>query len=173
VPVYVALLRAVNVGGTGALAMTDLRRLCTEAGFTRVATYIQSGNVVFASTLGEAKVKVALEAALTVHMGKPSRAVVRSAAEIADVLKRNPFARRPPNRVIVAFLDAPAPHEALDALLAPGGESVRLSGREVFIHYPDGQGRSKLKLPLLAQATGRNINTVAKLAAMAAALDDG
>ena len=167
---YIALLRAVNVGGTGMLAMADLQRLCAEAGFTRVRTYIQSGNAVFAATLGEAKVKAALEKALAAHMGKPCRAIVRTGAELADVIKRNPFARHPPNRVIVAFLDAPAPEDALDALLAPGGEAVRLSGREIFVHYPDGQGRSKLKLPLLAQATGRNINTVAKLAAMAAAL---
>jgi uncharacterized protein (DUF1697 family) len=127
---------------------------------------------VFASALGEAKVKVALQKALAAHLGKPCPAIVRTAAEIADVLQRNPFARQPPNRVIVAFLDVAAPRDALDALVAPDGESVRLSGREVFIHYPDGQGRSKLKLPLLAHATGRNINTVAKLAAMAAALDD-
>jgi uncharacterized protein (DUF1697 family) len=169
-PAYVALLRAINVGGTGVLAMTDLQRLCVAAGFTRVETHIQSGNVVFTATPGEAKVKAALEKVLGAHMGKPCRAIVRTAAELADVVTRNPFARQPPNRVIVAFLDAPAPQNALDALVAPGGEQVRLAGREVFIHYPDGQGRSKLKLPLLAQATGRNINTVAKLAAMAAAL---
>jgi uncharacterized protein (DUF1697 family) len=169
-PAYVALLRAVNVGGTGLLAMADLQRLCAEAGFTRVKTYIQSGNAVFAATQGEAKIKAMLEKALATHMGKPCRAIVRTGAELADALERNPFAKQPPNRVIVAFLDATAPKDALAALVAPGGEAVRLSGREVFIHYPDGQGRSKLKLPLLAQATGRNINTVAKLAAMAAAL---
>ena len=169
-PAYVALLRAVNVGGTATLAMADLKRLCEAAGFTRVATVIQSGNVVFASRLGAAKAKAVLEAALAAHMGKPCRAMLRSAAEIADVLRRNPFARQPPNRVIVAFLDEAAPPDALAAMVAPGGEAVQISGREVFVYYPDGQGRSKLKLPLLASGTGRNINTVAKLAAMAAAL---
>jgi uncharacterized protein (DUF1697 family) len=168
VPAYAALLRAVNVVGTGTLAMADLQRLCAEAGFTQVKTYIQSGNAVFAANVGEARVKAALEQALSAHMGKPCRAIVRTGTELADVLARNPFAKQPPNRVIVAFLDKAAPKDALEALVAPGGEAVRLSGREVFIHYPEGQGRSKLKLPLLAEATGRNINTVAKLAAMAA-----
>ena len=165
---YVALLRAINVGGMGKLAMTELKRLCEVAGFTSVKTYIQSGNVVFASRLSEAKVKAALEKALAAHMGKHFPAIVRSAAEMADVLKRNPFAKHPPNRVIVSFLDEPAPKDALKAMSAPGGEEAKLSGREVFIYYPDGQGVSKFKLPLLAKGTGRNINTIAKLAEMAA-----
>ena len=89
-PSYVALLRAVNVGGTGKLAMTDLRRLCESAGLSCVKTYIQSGNVVFKSALGEAKVKAKLEKALTAKMGKPSFAMVRTAAELRAVVERNP-----------------------------------------------------------------------------------
>src|SRR5262249_13528619 len=88
----------------------------------------QSGNVVFASKLGEARVKAALENALAAHLGKPCGVMVRNAAEIADVLRRNPFPRQPPNRVIVAFLDAPAPRDALDAVVAPGGRAARRCG---------------------------------------------
>jgi uncharacterized protein (DUF1697 family) len=167
---YVALLRAVNVGGTGKLAMSDLKALCEAAGFKDVKTYIQSGNVVFTSRAAEAKVKAALEAALAAHMGKPYPAIVRSAAEMADAVKRNPFAKQAPNRVIAVFLDAPAPKDALQAMVAPDGEQAAVSGREIFIFYPEGLGRSKLKLPAAAKGTGRNINTVVKLAEMAAAL---
>ncbi len=167
-PSYVALLRAVNVGGTGKLPMTELRALCQEAGFAGVRTYIQSGNVVFASRLPEAKVKHALQAALQAHMGKPVGVMVRSAAEMAAVVQRNPFRAQPANRVVAVFLDAPAAKTALAQLVAPDGEQVRLSGREIFIYYPDGQGRSKLKLPAAATGTARNLNTIAKLAQMAA-----
>jgi uncharacterized protein (DUF1697 family) len=166
--VYVALLRAVNVGGTGKLPMAELRGLCEKAGFSDVSTYIQSGNVLFGSRFGEAKVKTTLEKALARHMGKPVAVLVRSADELADALKRNPFAKQPPNRVVAVFLDAPAPKRALEQLVAPGGEQVRLSGREIFIYYPNGQGRSKLALPVAAKGTARNINTVTKLSEMAA-----
>lgn len=169
-PAYVALLRAINVGGTGKLAMADLKALCEEAGFAKVKTYIQSGNVMFTSRLGEAKVKATLEKALAAHMGKPFPAIVRTADEMADVLKRNPFAAHPPNRVVASFLDEPAPKDALKALVAPGGEQVKLSRREIFIYYPEGMADTKLKLPALAKGTARNINTIGKLAAMAAAL---
>jgi uncharacterized protein (DUF1697 family) len=167
---YIALLRAVNVGGTAKLAMSDLKRLCEDAGFAEVQTFIQSGNVVFCSRLGEARVKAALETALGAFMGKPVGVIVRSAAQMADVLKRNPFAHQPANRVIVLFLDQPGPKAALDNVAGADGEEVRASEREIFVHYPNGQGRSKLKLAPAAQGTGRNINTIAKLAAMAAAI---
>jgi uncharacterized protein (DUF1697 family) len=100
-------------------------------------------------------------------MGKPVRTLIRSGSELESVLKRNPFAKAPPNKVAVLFLDAAPPRNALAGLVIPGREEVKLSGREVFIHFPDGMGRSKLKLPFAAMATGRNINTVARLAAMA------
>src|SRR6478735_565092 len=103
--VYVALLRAVNVGGTGKLPMTELRDLCEAAGFDCVKTYIQSGNVVFKSALSEPKVKAKLEKALTVTLGKPAAALVRTAAELRRAIARNPFPKAEPNRVIVLFVD--------------------------------------------------------------------
>lgn len=165
--VFVALLRAINVGGTGKLAMRDLVALCEGAGFTRVSTYIQSGNVVFESRLAEAGVKARLEKALAVKMGKPVRALIRSGSELGSVLKRNPFPQAPPNKVAVLFLDEAPARNALAGLVIPGREEVKLAGREVFVHFPDGMGRSKLKLPFAALATARNLNTVARLAAMA------
>lgn len=165
-PAYVALLRAVNVGGRS-LAMADLRTLCERAGLTDVRTYIRSGNVVFKTRLGEAKVKTTLEAALREHLGAPVDVMVRSARELAATLANNPFADQPGNRVVAVFLDAPAPKRALDALVAPDGERAVLSGREIYIHFPNGQGRSKLKLPAAKAGTARNMNTVAKLASLA------
>jgi uncharacterized protein (DUF1697 family) len=164
--VHVALLRAVNVGGTGKLPMAELRAVCEGVGFQRVRTYIQSGNVVLESRLGESKVKAALERALGAHVGKAVSVIVRSAKEMESVLRRNPFPDEPAKFVVAVFFDEEVPRRALDGLVAPDGESVQLSGREIFVHYPAGQGRSKLKLPILSKGTARNINTVAKLCEM-------
>jgi len=170
---FVALLRAVNVGGTGKLAMADLVRLCDKAGFKEVKTYIQSGNVVFDSSGSEARVKAVLEKALAAKLGKPVGVLVRSGAELDGVLAHNPFKQAPPNRVIVLFLDQAPAADALAGVKAPGGEKLALRGRELYIHYPDGQGVSKLKVPLARIGTGRNLNTVAKLAEMARARSRG
>lgn len=170
---YVALLRAINVGGTGKLPMADLKVLCEKAGFLDVATYIQSGNVVFRSQRGEASVKKRLEQSLAERMGKPVGVHVRAREEVAAVLEHNPFPAAPPNRVIVFFLDAPLTNSAVAALETPGGEEIRTHGRELYVHYPLGQGQSDLKLPVQRTGTGRNLNTVQKLADMLAALDAG
>jgi uncharacterized protein (DUF1697 family) len=89
---YIALLRAVNVGGTGKLPMTELEAICEAAGFAEVQTYIASGNVVFDSKLPAAQVKAALEQRLKAYTGTPIGVVVRSYAEMTAVLKANPFA---------------------------------------------------------------------------------
>lgn len=166
---FVALLRAINVGGTGKLAMADLVKLCDKAGFKGAKTYIQSGNVVFDSSDGEAKVKATLEKALAAKLGKPVGVLLRSAAELDRVLAHNPFKQAPPNRVIVLFLDEAPAKDAVAGVKSPGGEKLVLRGRELYIHYPDGQGVSKLKVPLAREGTGRNLNTVTRLAEMARA----
>lgn len=162
--IFVALLRAVNVGGTGKLAMSELRELCEDAGFANVTTYIQSGNVVFASKLTVAKVRQKLETALRKKMGKPVGVLLRTPAELEAIVERNPFKKAAPNQVLVLFLDRAASKSALAEIEIPGREKLEASGREVFIHYPDGMGRSKLKTPFAKTATGRNLNTVKKLA---------
>jgi uncharacterized protein (DUF1697 family) len=165
-PVFVAFLRAVNVGGTGKLAMSDLRGLCEAAGFQSVRTYIQSGNVVFGSALSQAKVKRKLEQALCTKLGKPCAVLLRSAAELAAVLRRNPFEKAAPRQVLVLFLDQTPARGALADLPIPGGEEVWLDGRELFVHFPNGMGRSKLKIPFAKTGTWRNLNTIAKLIAI-------
>src|SRR5829696_5633045 len=113
---YVALLRAVNVGGTGKLPMADLKGLCESAGFQAVRTYIASGNVVFRSDDDAPAMKAALETSLRAYAGKPVGVLVRTAAEIAEVVARNPFADAPGDRVTAIFLDHPAAPALLDAV---------------------------------------------------------
>ncbi|WP_426106163.1 DUF1697 domain-containing protein [Massilia sp. TSP1-1-2] len=168
-PIYIALLRAVNVGGTGKLPMTELTSMCEKAGFTKVKTYIASGNVVFDSGASEAQVKAALEKALLAYAGRPVLVLVRSAEEMAAVLAANPFPKAPPNRTVAIFMDrAPAPDTA-DKVSGQKSEELALGKREVYVHYGDGMADSKLKVPGAEVGTARNMNTVAKLVAMAAA----
>jgi uncharacterized protein (DUF1697 family) len=167
---YVALLRAVNVGGTGKLPMTELTAMCEQAGFGKVKTYIASGNVVFESKLPEAKVKATLEKALAVYAGKPVGVLVRTSAEIAAVLAANPFANHPGNRTVAVFLDEPPPADALDKAVGQRDEEMRLGVREVYVFYDEGMADSKLRIPAAKNGTARNMNTIAKLAEMAAKL---
>ncbi len=165
---YVALLRAVNVGGTGALPMTELKAMCVAAGFTRVQTYIASGNVIFDSKAAAARVKAELEARLLAYAKKPVGVMVRTAAEMAGILKANPFRKSEPKYTYVLFLDAPPPRDALDHAVGVTGEKMALGKREIFVHYPDGMGRSRLRIPAAKAGTARNLNTVARLAELAA-----
>ena len=165
---YVALLRAVNVGGTGKLPMADLRAICCDAGFTRVETYIASGNVIFESKSAAAKVKAELEARLLTYARKPVGVVLRTAAEMAAVLEANPFPRAEPKFTYAIFLDQRPPRGALDHVVGQNDEEMRLGDREIFVRYPSGMGRSKLRIPAAKTGTARNMNTVAKLVEMAA-----
>lgn len=163
---FIALLRAVNVGGTGKLPMSDLKRLCEEAGFRSVRTYIASGNVVFESGQPAQRVKAALEKALQAYAGKPVAVCVRTADEIAEVLKCNPFPGAPGNRVVAMFLDEPPPADALTHVAGRKNEELRLGLREIYVRYDEGMAHSKLRIPAAAKGTGRNMNTVAKLVEM-------
>ena len=167
---YVALLRAVNVGGTGKLPMTTLAQMCETVGFKKVKTYIASGNVVFESDGSEDQVRSALEDELHAYAGKSVGVIVRTATEIADTLARNPFTDSPGNRVMTLFVDEALPTDPLDGLTGIKNEQVRLGKRELFVLYPDGMANTRLRIPSEKQGTARNMNTVAKLAEMAAAI---
>jgi uncharacterized protein (DUF1697 family) len=167
---FVALLRAVNVGGTGKLPMADLRSLCTKAGFTKVQTYIASGNVIFTCRKSEKQIKAVLEASLEGCAGKKVGVFVRTAAEMAEVAANNPFADAPSNRIMAFFLDAPPPRDTLDHVTGRKDERIALGMREIYVHYGEGMGTSKLKIPAAKFGTARNMNTVAKLAELAALL---
>ncbi len=177
----VALLRAVNLGPHGKIAMTDLRALITDLGLEDGKTLLQSGNLVFR---GGARTGAALERQLEAEtkkrFGLATDFFVRSAAEWSAVVGANPFrveARRDPSHLVTIFLkDAikPAAVAALQAAIA-GREIARCEGkdiREVYLYYPDGIGRSKLTATLIEKklgtsGTGRNWNTVLKVQALA------
>jgi len=169
-PSYIALLRAVNVGGTGKLPMADLKALCEEAGFTKVKTYIASGNVVFRSSKTEAQVKKLLEGKLAAYAGKPVGVLIRTPAEMAAVVADNPFVNAAPNRTLAIFLDDPPPANALGLAKNQTVEQMQLGQREIYIHYGDGMGNSRLIVPAAKTGTARNLNTIAKLAELAAGL---
>ena len=166
---YVALLRAVNVGGTGKLPMQDLKSLCEQLGFAKVRTYIASGNVIFDSMNRESAVKEALEASLREYAGKHVGVLVRTAKEMQQVLASNPFEKLEPNRTVAYFLDSPPPVDTLRTVTGALNEQVRVGKREIYVYYGDNMARSKLKIPAANSGTARNMNTIAKLAKLVAA----
>jgi uncharacterized protein (DUF1697 family) len=148
--------------------MAKLKSMCVDAGFTRVETYIASGNVVFDSKAAASRVKGELESRLLAHAKKQVGVVVRTAAEMAEVLKANPFRKTEPKYTYVVFLDARPPRDALERAVGVNGEEMALGKREIFIRYPNGMGRSRLRIPAAKDGTARNMNTVARLAELAA-----
>jgi uncharacterized protein (DUF1697 family) len=151
------------------LAMKDLAGLCERLGYRGVRTFINSGNVLFRAAGSEKDVCAALEKALLKHMKADVAVYVRTAPELDAVLRDNPFADADPGKVIVYFMNASVPKSVLDTVVAPGGEQVALGKRELYIYYPEGMGRSKLKIRLTDdKGTARNINSVRKLLALAA-----
>jgi uncharacterized protein (DUF1697 family) len=148
--------------------MGDLKRLCEKAGFRNVRTYIASGNVVAEREGTEAKAKAALENELKAYAGKPVGVIVRTAAEMAGAVASNPFPDRSASQTVAIFLDHAPPAESLQNVKGRANEEFHSSAREIYVYYPDGIGRSKLRIPAAREGTGRNMNTVAKLAAMAA-----
>ena len=167
---FIALLRAVNVGGTGKLAMGDLKAICEQAGGQNVRTYIASGNVVFSSSRSEAHVRAALERGLAAHAGKPVGVLVRTASEMQSVLAQNPFSDAAPNRTVAIFLDLPPPADAAAAAVGRQEEAIALGTREIYVFYGEGMAASKLRIPAAKTGTARNMNTVAKLVALATQL---
>jgi uncharacterized protein (DUF1697 family) len=165
---FVALLRAVNVGGTGKLPMSELKAMCEELGFAAVATYIASGNVVFTSRKSEAAITAALEKRLEVYARRPVGVLVRSAAEMAQIFADNPFPKLAPNRTMAVFLDRAPSTDTLAGVRGQRDEQIRLGRREIYIHYGEGMAKSKLVISAAKTGTARNMNTVATLARMAA-----
>ena len=165
---FIALLRAVNVGGTGKLPMSELKAICDRIGFIGVRTYIASGNVLFRSPRTEVQVKATLEAALEQYAGKPVGVTVRTAVEMAAVLAGNPFPTAAPHLTMAIFLDQAPPAGTLDRVVGRKSEEIRLGRREIYVHYGAGVAESKLRIPDARAGTARNMNTVARLADLAA-----
>ncbi|CAM3428231.1 DUF1697 domain-containing protein [Stackebrandtia soli] len=171
---FVALLRGVNVGGHNKVAMADLRNLFTALGFTNVRTYIQSGNIVFGADTSDAAalaetIRLGISRELKVDCG----VIVRDAAELSAVIDGNPYEDEDvdESKLGVIFLaDEPSPAQA-ERLVVPEGmpERIVVSGRHLYVLYPNGMGRSKLdqsffrkRLPNTTTTT-RNLRTVRRL----------
>jgi uncharacterized protein (DUF1697 family) len=165
VTAYVALLRAVNVAGRK-LLMSDLKAIAAKLKLERARTFIASGNLLFVSRRSEGHLKTDLEAALKEHMSKPVGVMVRSAAEMAAIVAANPFPDAGKQAVAI-FLDDAPPSGTIAAARNRTDEEVALGKREIYVHYPSGMGRSKLRIPAANTGTARNMNTVAKLAELA------
>ena len=174
--IYVALLRGINVGGNRRVAMAELRAWLVELGFTRVRTYVQSGNVVFESKLPQARLAAAIEEKMEQKAGFAVRVVVRSAEELRRVLTSNPFVKRPGTeaaKLHVTFLaEKPAAAARQKLLGLPRGEDdLEIIESEMFLHCANGYGTSKLANNILEKAGGiaattRNWRTVNALCAM-------
>lgn len=167
---YAAFLRAINVGGTGKLPMSELKDMCETLGFEGVRTYIASGNVVFRSTWPELRVKSALEASLKAYAGNPIDICVRTAEDLGRLIARNPFPDAAPNRTVAMLTDGPVNAATIADITGVTDEDIRCGKRELFIHFPNGQARTKLRYPAGFLGTARNMNTIARVAELAAAL---
>jgi uncharacterized protein (DUF1697 family) len=170
---YVALLRGINVAGANHIKMDDLRPLFTGLGHGAVLTYLQSGNVVFAGPDGDpARLAHGIEQAIVDDLGLTVTVLLRTSPELAQVLAGNPYLDREDNpaKLPVTFLaEPPAPGRAAGLQVPPGETAVfTLAGREVYLHCPDGYGRSKLSNAFLERklgvaATTRNWKSVTAL----------
>src|ERR1700733_10107207 len=177
-PTFVILLRAVNVGSTGKLPMTDFRKLLAASKCTNVETYIQSGNAVVDTKCSAVSLTQSVAAALAKHMGAPVPVIVRTHAELERMISSNPFAAEAAAdgaRVHAAFLPA-AKASSLEQVIAKyptRRDRYYLSGDTLYLHLPDGAAETKFTAQTVDRALGvtataRNWNTVLKLHAMSA-----
>lgn len=176
---HVALLRGINVGGRNRVPMAELRALCGELGWADVETYIQSGNLVFSSGDGPARLEAELERAIERRFGLAIPVLVRTAAQWAAYAASNPFpeaTEAEPNLVMLALSKAAPAPDAVAALQprAADGERIVRTGDALWIYFAGGAGRSKLTPAVLDRLVGspvttRNWRTVVRLAELAGA----
>ncbi|MDZ5696343.1 DUF1697 domain-containing protein [Chelativorans sp. M5D2P16] len=170
---YIVLFR--GVGGATQLPVKQLRAVLTEAGFSGVATYINSGNAVLASPLAESAVAETVAALVKEKMGFDKAVLVRSAADWAEAIAKNPFvaAVDEPTKLHLLALERQPEARNVEALQAKatGSERFAVKGRTLYLHTPDGMGRSlfapKIEPTLKVAGTARNWRTVLALARMA------
>jgi uncharacterized protein (DUF1697 family) len=181
-PVVICMLRGVNVGGHNKIKMDALKALCVSLKLKDPQTFIQSGNVIFTTEENDlANVAKRIGDAIQKKPGFRPDVVLRTAAELRAAIKRNPFAKRDgiePGKLLVMFLAADPGKEALKKALtfSTEPEEMYIVGREVYIYFPNGQGRSKLPWPKIERAlgtsgTGRNWNSVTKMLEIAEKLE--
>ena len=179
-PVYIALLRGINVGGKR-MKMADLRDMFTNIGFQDVQTLLASGNVIFQTKEdNQGKLVADIENAIQLTFGFDSKIIIRTLEQIEAVITKNPFNMDEiaGNRLLVTFLRDTPSNEAIQAFeeFHQTNEAVHISDEEIFIHYPDGAGQSKLSNNVIEKkldivGTARNWNTVIKIRALASKVE--
>jgi uncharacterized protein (DUF1697 family) len=181
-PTFVILLRAVNVGSTGKLPMTDFRKLLAASQCTNVETYIQSGNAVVDAKCSASSLTKSIAAALAKHMGAPVPVIVRTHPELERVISANPFAAEAAAdgaKVHAVFLSAAPPAtkaatlEQVIAKYPARRDRYHLAGDTLYLHLPEGAAETRFTAQTVDRALGvtataRNWNTVLKLHAMSA-----
>lgn len=176
-PVIIALLRAINVGGRNKIEMHALRTVCESLGCSDVQSYIQSGNVLFTVAPRSAtKIQLRLEESIEAKFGFRPAVITRTLTEWREVIANNPFAAKDfePNRLLVTFLSKAPAEKARQQLasIRTEPEEVHVKGREFYMYFPNGMARPKttpaaIEKALQVPGTGRNWNTVMKLLALA------
>jgi uncharacterized protein (DUF1697 family) len=176
-----ALLRGINVAGKTRVGMSQLRDLFQELGHTDVATHLQSGNVIFkAIDRSPEQVVANLEKKIALTFGFPVTVLLRSAKDLTKVFNSNPYVQnaRDPTKLHVTFLEQKPTGAKLRGLEIPEGETARfnVSGREIYLHCPDGYGNNKLnnnffERRLGMRATTRNWRTVTALHSILSGFD--
>jgi uncharacterized protein (DUF1697 family) len=167
---YVALIRAVNVSGTGKLPKEDLQAVGGACGFENSRTFINSGNLLFTSDLDEAVVKKRLEKKVAEHFAKPVPVYVRSVKEMAEAVARDPFTDDKPSRRFAHFIDEEPVQAMLDEARDVQCERMALGPRCIYVSYGEGIGKTRLKLPAVKKGTARNMNSVAKITELLAGM---
>ena len=171
---YVAFLRGVNLGPTNKIPMPALRAMAEDLGYTDVATYINSGNLVVKSPKKAAAVEREISAAIKDTFGRTIDVTVRTPAQLKKILNENPYPDGNPSQVTVAFLTKAPAKDARDmvAAVAKEYEPFMFAGQEVYVNYSQGLGRSKLAEKFSdiigVSSTVRNIRTVEKVLALCA-----
>jgi uncharacterized protein (DUF1697 family) len=174
---YVALLRGINVGGHNRISMPDLCELVTTTGAEDVRTYVQSGNVVLRSSHKPADAGQAIEKAIKKELGLDVAVMVRTDKQLAKVVAANPFPEQSDHKRLLVMFLAGKPSAANVKQLAEAAagkpEEFEVLGQEVYMHYPEGYGRSKLggvfvEKKIGVAGTARNWKSVTTLAEMAA-----
>jgi uncharacterized protein (DUF1697 family) len=171
---FVSLLRGINVGGNRKIRMDDLKELYESLGFKDVIPYIQSGNVVFHSDEADVtRLRRHIEDGIEKQFSFQVEVIVRTSAEISEIIETNPFRDQESKEskwVVVLFLAALPEDSAQEDLLKSyvGPEELFITGKELYIYYTNGIGRSKLSLSLIEKklktvGTARNWNTILQL----------
>jgi uncharacterized protein (DUF1697 family) len=180
-PVYISMLRGVNVGGHNKIKMDALRDLCASLQLENACTYVQSGNVIFRTKENNsAKLAKKIRDAIEKKFGFRPEVILRTTDEVKKALAANPFAKRnlEPAKILVTFLASEPTVETQPVLdsLKKHPEELHLKGRELYIYFPNGAGKSKLPWSQVEKlfkvsGTARNLNSVTKMLEMAEAME--